>query len=864
MQQGTITFFLSKIFSLNKFRIIFTIFFLSSTFFLNAQVNTSSIWYDVNEGSIVVNQTRQTIPVAYRTLGLNISQLQDVLNQAPMEFSSEAANSRVKLELPLPTGEFATFKISESPIMEPALAAKYPELKTYIGQSLTQGVFNVRFDFTPSGFHAMMKTINGTIYIDPYSKDNTENYISYYKKDLYRSAEDFICGGPEVEFEIAEEIRNLVANGVGNRIGEQLRTYRLALAATGEYTAFHGGTVIAGMNAIVVAMNRVNQIYENEVSVRMVLVANNDTLVYTNSSTDPYTNNNGVTMLTQNQNNIDLLIGNANYDIGHVFSTGGGGVAGLGVVCRTGLKARGVTGLPQPIGDPFYVDYVAHEMGHQYGGNHSFNGSEGSCSGGNRNGPTAYEPGSGATIMAYAGICGTQNLQSNSDDYFHGISQDEIVAYTQLGSGSTCPVVTATGNNAPVVTVPSGGFSVPIGTPFSLTGSATDPNSDVLTYCWEEFDLGPAGHPNTPSSNAPIFRSFDPTSSSSRTFPRLSNILNNSQFIGELLPSYTRTLTFRLTARDNRVAGGGVGKSSNLSFSVTNTAGPFLVTSPNTNVSWPGLSTQTITWNVANTNAAPVNCSVVNILLSTDGGQTFPIVLASNTANDGTEDIFLPDNETTTARIKIEADDNIFFDLSNVNFSISEALPVELASFNHFVNSNSVTLNWITATEINNNGFEVQRAKVLENSSANDWTALSFVSGKGTTTETQFYSYSDAGLQAGEYLYRLKIIDNDGTFEYSSTINVKVEAPAVYSLSQNYPNPFNPSTLIQYQLPAKQFVTLKIYDALGVEVASLINEEKEAGIHQITYDASALTSGIYFYSLKSGNFIKTNKMLLVK
>ena len=749
--------------------------------------------------------------------------------------------------------------------MEPALAAKFPELKTYIGYGLTEGIFNVRFDLTPSGFHAMIRTLDGTFYIDPYSQGNIINYISYYKKNYQPLISNpFICEGPEIEIEIAEEIRNLVSNGFEYRIGENLRTYRLALAATGEYTAFHGGTVTAGMNAVVVAMNRVNQIYENEVAVRMILIANNDTLIYTNAGTDPYSNNNGSAMLSQNQSNLDAVIGNANYDIGHVFSTGGGGIAGLGVVCRTGQKAWGVTGLPNPIGDPFYVDYVAHEMGHQYGGNHSFNGNAGACGGGNGNPSTAYEPGSGSTIMAYAGICGSHNLQNFSDDYFHGISIDEIVAYTTVSFGNSCPVITATGNNAPVVTVPTGGFAIPINTPFSLTGSATDPNGDPLTYCWEEFDLGPAGHPNTPSGNAPIFRSFDPVTSTSRTFPKLSNIINNTQTIGEILPSYSRNLTFRLTSRDNRIGGGGVGKSSNLAFTVTSTAGPFLVTSPNTAVNWPALSNQTITWNVANTNTAPVNCALVNILLSTDGGQTFPITIVSNTANDGIEDVVISNNQTTTARIEIKAADNIFFDMSNTNFTIGAAVPVELATFNYFVNSNTVTLNWITATEVNNNGFDIQRAEVLEDNLTSVWESIGFVRGKGTTTESNFYTYSDAGLHPGNYLYRLKIIDIDGSFEYGSVINVDVEPPAEYFLEQNFPNPFNPNTLIQYQLPEKGFVILKVYDALGIEVATLINEEKEAGIHKITFDASLLTTGVYFYTLYSESFVKTNKMLLLK
>ena len=282
--------------------------------------------------------------------------------------------------------------------------------------------------------------------------------------------------------------------------------------------------------------------------------------------------------------------------------------------------------------------------------------------------------------MAYAGICSPQNLQNFSDAYFHSINFDEIVSYTNFGSGNGCAVITATGNNAPVVTVPTGGFYIPKSTPFSLTGSATDADGDALVYCWEEFDLGPAGAPGTPSGNAPIFRSWNPTSSPTRYFPRLVNLLNNTTVIGEILPTYARTLTFRLTARDNKVGGGGVNYSA-LQFNVDGNSGPFAVTSPNTNVTLSGGSSQTITWNVTNTDVAPVNCANVNILLSTDGGQTFPTLLLANTPNDGSETVTIPNTPSTTARIKVEAVGNIFFDLSNVNFTIEETIPVELTFF---------------------------------------------------------------------------------------------------------------------------------------------------------------------------------------
>ncbi len=452
--------------------------------------------------------------------------------------------------------------------------------------------------------------------------------------------------------------------------GSQLRTYRLAMAATGEYTQFHGGTVPLALAAIVTAMNRVNGIYEREVAIRMVLVADTDDLIYTDGTSDPYTNNDGSTMLGENQSNIDAVIGSANYDIGHVFSTGGGGVANQGP-CQAASKARGVTGLANPINDPFYVDYVSHEMGHQFGGSHTWNSN--SCSGfpGQYIAGAAYEPGSASTIMGYAGICGIDDLQPNSDDYFHTISFDEIVAYSTVGAG-TCGVVSNTGNTPPNVTSGSGGFTIPFSTPFVMSGTAVDPDGDTLTYGWEEFDLPTAAGPAPPNPGyvvPPYFRSFDPTTSPSRTFPRLSDIVNNTTTLGEILPSSAANLTFRLTARDNRAGGGGVNYAA-YSIAVSGSAGPFRVTAPNGGDIWAVADSETVTWDVANTTAAPVSCTAVNVKLSTDGGYTYPITLLAGTANDGSEPVTVPDNETTQARVRVECANNIFFDISNSNFTI--------------------------------------------------------------------------------------------------------------------------------------------------------------------------------------------------
>ena len=380
---------------------------------------------------------------------------------------------------------------------------KFPELRTYSGQGIDDPSATVRFDFINGAFHSQILSTKGTILVDPYFKrGDTENYISY-RKDTVDRTDDFICHFKEnKQLQSLLEIKETLPFGENapNVIsGATLRSYRLALAATGEYTAaVGGGTVAGGLAAQVVVMNRVNGVYEKDVTLRMVVIANNNLIVYTNGGTDPYTNNDGFTMLGQNQSNLDTVIGTANYDIGHVFSTGGGGVASLQSPCNAGTKAQGVTGLPSPLGDPFAIDFVAHEMGHQWGANHTFNGISGSCNG-NRVNAFSFEPGSGITIMAYAGICGSQNLAGNSIDTFHLRSLDVIVAFSQVNNGNTCDVETATGNTPPTITLTTPGpYNIPKQTPFSLTATATDINGDSLTYDWQQ--VKPAREDNHSSS----------------------------------------------------------------------------------------------------------------------------------------------------------------------------------------------------------------------------------------------------------------------------------------------------------------------------------------------------------------------------
>ncbi|WP_051971599.1 M12 family metallo-peptidase [Massilia sp. 9096] len=632
---------------------------------------------------------------------------------------------------------------------------------------------------------------------------------------------------------------SLVANNTST--GTQLRTYRVALVSDPSYASYFGANNVTA--AKVTLMNRVTQVYESETSIRLVLIDATDKLNLATSAAMTGANGPcggsacftaaqaatcGSSTLSRNRVVAGLLAGAGNFDIGHIaLGLDGGGIASLGVV-GANSKAQGCTGIPTPVGDFYAVDYVAHEMGHQFGGNHTFNGTQANCSTSNRNAGTSVEPGSGSSVMAYAGICGTDDLQTHSDPYWSQRSFDEITAYTsgaetsiaevQMGvltgfstngqsfqlsyngslsapivrgsnytaagiaaaiqaipgwpAGGTVSVtsvsdtaftvtyggtlanvktsllqllncascsgyvgeiaaggpttrhgtVTGTGNSAPVVTTPAG-YTIPVRTPFVLTGGALDPDGEALAYMWEQNDRGATGTSNgtglvsNVKTNGPLFRQFGTravvsstatlqygspgenhtTADSSRTFPDMAQILANNtnaetgvcptasstptaaqiDCFSEYLPTAAyvgaagvnaspASLNFRLTARDGH---GGVG-SANTQLVLAPGAGPFLVTSPNTAVTLDSGSAQTVTWSVANTNVAPVSTANVRITLSTDGGQTWPIVLAESVPNNGSASVVLPAVASSSARIMVAAVGNVFFDVSNANFTI--------------------------------------------------------------------------------------------------------------------------------------------------------------------------------------------------
>ncbi|MFI6759736.1 M12 family metallo-peptidase [Micromonospora sp. NPDC050417] len=777
---------------------------------------------------------------------LDRAMIESELARAPQERA--AATSRVQplvVSLPTPEGALQRFELVDSPVLESGLAARHPEIRTYAGRGLDDKTATVRADLTPLGFHASVRSARGVWFVDPYYHRDQSVYASYYGHDLADPAE------PPAELEDVESAAEAVTEQVEPTVAGPavtLRTYRLALVTDPSYATFFGPENVTAAKATLV--NRVTQVYEDETAIRLVLVNETDrtNLNTTALATEPngpcgaaacftpaQIASCGSGTLSRNQIVLGQLVGAGNYDVGHIgLGVNGGGVAGLGVVGGAS-KARGCTGLPTPVGDFYAVDYVAHEIGHQFAGNHTFNGTQYNCSGGNRSAANSYEPGSGSSIMAYAGICQQDNLQPHSDPYWSQRSYTEITTfvgsarpainevqtaalrgfdtagdafaisyggresapivrgtnYTAAGikaaieaipdwpAGATVGVaafggsgtlddtgfqvtfnagplaavnvgplaVTAatgasgtvgetvkggavdnggwlveqTGNRAPVVSVPAS-YTIPARTPFALTGGATDADGDTLTYLWEQNDRGGAAGTalvNNTKTNGPLFRQFGTaavvsptdtleyhspglnavTTDPTRVFPDLAQIAANNtnartgacptappapptggatnvpadivDCFSEFLPTAdwvgfdnSRTMHFRLTARDGHLGAGGVG-SADTALVVAPTAGPFLVTSHAAKGIVLGGAEQTVTWDVAGTDAAPIGVGEVRISLSADDGRTFPYVLAERTANDGSATVTVPNVATSTARIKVEALGNVFFDLND-------------------------------------------------------------------------------------------------------------------------------------------------------------------------------------------------------
>ncbi|MFY7810415.1 MAG: reprolysin-like metallopeptidase, partial [Flavobacterium sp.] len=639
----------------------------------------------VNENDLRLfpKMERASQPFAYQLFQIDYQDLKNQLALAPLDISGLTSN--VIIYFPNADGTLSKYAIYEAPIMEKGLMEKFPDIKSYIGKGIENKRASVRISISLFGLHVMKHAPNeSSTYIDTYTKD-LNHYIVYNKRDIEPS-KNFYCG---VEDPTEEEIENTAKQFGKLKINDsKFRTYRMAMACTIEYAAFHvnaaglsGGTLAQKKAAVLSAMNvtvtRLNSIYEIDFSLRMVLIANNDQIIFIDS--DNFSNTNSGSLIYESQTQINNIIGSSNYDIGHTVSTGGGGIAQLASVC-TSDKARGITGSSSPVGDPFDVDYVAHEVGHQFSGNHTQNNN---CQ---RSNNAAREPGSASTIMGYAGIC-SPNVQNNSDAYFHAYSKQEMQLHIQ-GTGN-CAAFINNNNTAPSVNAGLD-YTIPFGTPFILKGNATDTQS-TLTYCWEQNNNGNSTQPPVNTSTlGPNFRSLNPSSSPDRYMPVFSEVLNNNLVpTWEVIPNVARNMTFGLTVRDNASLNGGQTNYDEMIVTFANT-GPFNITSPSVNnTNYIGNSTQTITWNVAGTTSNGINTSNVNILYSINNGATFPYVLATNTPNDGTENVVIPNVLSSTCRIMIQPVGNIYYALSsNIVVNTLNNEQFKLNNFKLFPNPN--------------------------------------------------------------------------------------------------------------------------------------------------------------------------------
>ena len=674
-----------------------TILLLSAFLFASGHTYAYSAWQKVQSRQIPGSSA--PVSAAYPVYSADEAQLK-------AQLALQAKGAATVTELPMADGRMVSFIVSRNTLLPQQLMQHYPGLATYTAVAADDPKITAVLDFTVYGFHAMIFDGANISFIDPANDLHDGYYTVHYKKDEVRGEERRLsCAvhGDIADMHNTAIARNAVkkTTAVYNRVtnGDTLRSYRLAISCDHQYaqavTALPNPSRAEVLSKMVTTMNRVNGVFERELSVTMVFIPNEDTLLFLDASTDPFGTHNDdpVAMLGINQVICDSFIGSGGYDIGHIFSTGGGGLSQLGVVCTNGMKAQSVTGSATPVGDGFDIDYVVHEMGHEFGSNHTFNdNANGSCAG-NAVADYAYEPGSGSTIMCYAGICGPDNVQAHSDAYFCGSSLEQMQFYINTG-GDGCAVKTPANNEVAVLPAFSAQYTIPFQTPFELTApAAVVPAQDTLTtYCWEQWDLGDFGATlSNTHIRGPIFRSFSPVTSTTRVFPEMRMVLagtlsnagvNNAS--GEKAPDVARQLSFRLTVR-NIYNGHGcfLLPADTVGLFVINSGTGFKVTSQATDgIVYSGNTSQQLTWDVAGTNNAPVKAATVDVYMSADSGRTWTFHVGT-VPNTGSANIVIPNPDTSipAARFKVKGTNNVFFNVNSKYFRVNRNLESAIKLF---------------------------------------------------------------------------------------------------------------------------------------------------------------------------------------
>lgn len=829
--------------------------------------------------------------------------------------SKSALSNTTEITIPNTEGILERFSVWESSNFDPELQAKYPEIRAYEGRGIDDKNAKIHFSVAPIGFQTMVfRVAKPTEYIEQNPDDKSE-YVVFKSADNADSKMRLDCKTANL---VSENKSSNTAKTASN--AKQFKTLRLALSCTGEYTAFFGGTktgALAGMNA---TLTRVNGVFDRDLSVKVVLIANNDAVIYTDASTDPYSvpsvgaADPGGTWGQEVQTTLTNVIGNANYDIGHLFGgSGGGGNANcIGCVCVNPTssvplgKGSAYTSPSdaKPQGDTFDIDFVAHEMGHQLGGSHTFShAGEGTG--------TQYEPGSGSTIMAYAGVTRNYDVQSNSDDYF---SYGSINQIQNNLAGKTCPVTTAITNNPPIINA-GADYTIPISTPFVLTGTGSDSEGNSITYTWEQFDSAittfgsnSIAYPTKP--DGPMFRSLPPTTSPVRYMPALSSVLNNQlTTTWESVSSIAKTMNFTLTGRDNAPAGTAQTNTDAMVVTVSASAGPFAVTSQNVdNIGWEKGSTQTVTWSVNNTNTLPGSTNV-NIKLSLDGGLTFPIILAANTLNDGSETILIPSNidASTNCRILIEPVSNIYYAVNSNPFAVGYTVSTSCSKYNfeggYSTGNGSTFISKIVAVPAStgtisdvNVSVNVTHARFsdleMQIVSPSGTVVSLFNKSCGSTSSTLALQFDDSGnalncnattsqivipasalsafngeSQQGNWTFRVRdaVVGALGTIN-SASVNI---CNRTYTLGNSdfenidfalYPNPNKGNFTIQFNRDSVKEIKIYVHDILGKYVYS--NTFQGSGYFIQDIQLPNVPNGVYLVTVIDGDKRTIRKILV--
>jgi subtilisin-like proprotein convertase family protein len=870
---------------------------------LSAQSN--AIWKKVAPENVEHLQTIRATSYSERQelFQVNVSQLKNALANAADKFSGQAG---VAIDFPNSEGQLERFLVWENSNFATELQAQYPEIRAYIGKSTLDKSATINFSLSPDGLQTMVLRANaGSEFIEPYTTDHTV-YVLFDSQTRTTARLPFNCATADQQ--LSEELGGQIANRANN---QSYKTMRLALSCVGEYGAYFGGTVagaLAGMNA---TMTRVNGVFEKDMALHLNIIANDNLVIYTNANTDPYSNGatgSGGTWNTELMNNLHTVLGDDAFDIGHLFgASGGGGNAGcIGCVCTNVLstgggatnsyKGSGFTSPSDniPAGDTFDIDYVVHEMGHQLGANHSFSyGTEGTG--------VNIEPGSGSTIMGYAGIT-DYDVQAHSDAYF--TYRNILQMQTNLDT-KTCPVSVAIVNTPPTVSA-GADYTIPKGTPFILHGNATDAEGDALTYCWEQNSNATSAFAGANSIcyatkiGGPNFRSFTATSSPDRYMPALDKVLAGTlTSMWESINTNGRTSKYTLTVRDNNISGQQT-NTDETTIITSATVGPFNITSQNTaGIAWQVNESQTITWDVNSTNTL-AGASNVNIKLSIDGGITFPYTLAADTANDGSEVITVPSIPASlNCRIKVEPTANIFYAMNSKSFYIGYVITTNCASYTYntpFALTNGATSYTVKSINVPTSGVisdvnitinathpnlqnlvigvvrpggtlsTIFNQQCSGNANMNvtfDAQGSAFTCGSPTVgtyiPASGFDLNTFSGLnQQGNWQFGFKDAVNDANSGTVDSIVLEICSQTVQLANQEfgfenfalYPNPNNGNFKVQFNSGSSEKINIEVHDMRGRKIYDKVYNNSGLFSEDIQLDKAQ--TGIYLVSVTDG------------